>query len=273
MPVPIADFSSNAMITPDYLRRYARHIILPEVGGAGQQALARARVLVVGAGGLGAPVLLYLAAAGVGRIGIVDDDTVELSNLQRQVIHDTAAIDRPKVDSAADRIAALNPLVTVDRHRLHLDAATAPDLVADYDLVIDGSDNFPTRFLLADTCHAARRPLVTAAILRFEGQVTVSKGYLPDRPCYRCIFPAPPPPGLVPSCAEAGVLGALAGLVGTVQAIEAVKEIVGVGDGLAGHLLLIDTLSLSFDKIAVAKNAACPLCGAGDQAEPAIKTP
>ena len=255
------------MLTADYLQRYARHIMLPEIGGAGQQTLARSRVLVVGAGGLGAPVLLYLAAAGVGHLGVVDDDTVDLSNLQRQVIHDTRSVDRPKVDSAADRVTALNPLVQVDRHAVRLDAANAAALVADHDLVIDGSDNFDTRFLLADTCHRAEKPLVTAAILRFEGQVTISKGYRPDLPCYRCIFPAPPPPGVVPSCAEAGVLGALAGLVGTIQAIEAVKELLGLGTSLAGHLLLIDTLSMAFDKIAVAKDPACPLCGNGGRAD------
>ena len=251
------------MLTQDYLQRYARHIMLPEIGGAGQQALAAASVLVVGAGGLGAPALLYLAAAGVGRLGVVDDDVVDLTNLQRQVIHDTPSVGQPKVDSAAERLERLNPLVTVDRHRQRVDADSAAGLVAGYDLVIDGSDNFATRFLLADTCHAASKPLVTAAILRFEGQVTVSKGYRPDLPCYRCIFPSPPPPGVVPSCAEAGVLGALAGLIGTLQAIEAVKELLGLGDSLAGHLLLVDVLAMRFDKIAVAKDPACPLCGAG----------
>ncbi|MCB9958249.1 MAG: molybdopterin-synthase adenylyltransferase MoeB [Rhodospirillaceae bacterium] len=251
------------MLTPDYLKRYARHIMLPEIGGAGQQALAAASVLVVGAGGLGAPALLYLAAAGVGRLGVADDDVVDLTNLQRQVIHDTPAVGRPKVDSAAERLERLNPLVTVERHRLRVDGETAPALVAGYDLVIDGSDNFATRFLLADTCHAAQTPLVTAAILRFEGQLTVSKGYRADLPCYRCIFPSPPPPGVVPSCAEAGVLGALAGLIGTLQAIEAVKELLGLDDSLAGHLLLVDVLAMSFDKIAVAKDPACPLCGGG----------
>lgn len=247
--------------TDAQIRRYARHIILPEVGGEGQARLLAARVLVVGAGGLGSPLLLYLAAAGIGTLGVVDDDTVDLSNLQRQVVHDTAAVGRPKVASAAERLAEVNPDVQVEAHAVRLTAANALDLIGRYDIVADGSDNFATRFLVADACHLAGRPLVTAALLRFDAQITTVKAYTGQGPCYRCLFPAPPPPGAAPNCADAGVLGALAGMVGSMQAIEVVKELLGLGESLAGTLLVIDALNHGFHRIAVRRDAACPLCG------------
>lgn len=248
--------------TESQLHRYARHIILPEVGGTGQRALLDARVLVVGAGGLGSPLLLYLAAAGVGTIGVVDDDVVDLSNLQRQVIHDSAAIGRAKVDSAAERIAAINSDVRVDAHRVRITRDTAPDLIAGYDLVADGSDNFATRYLLNDACYLAGKPLVSAAMLRFDGQVSTFKAHLgAPHPCYRCVFRDPPPRGLVPSCSEGGVLGALAGLVGSLQATEVLKELLGIGESLSGTLLLIDTLNVAYQRITVRRDRGCPLCG------------
>lgn len=248
--------------TETQLHRYARHIILPEVGGTGQAALLRARVLVVGAGGLGSPLLLYLAAAGVGTLGVVDDDAVDLSNLQRQVIHDTASVGRPKVESAAARLAAINPDVTVEAHRTRLTRDNALDLIGRYDLVADGSDNFATRYLLTDACFLARRPLVSAAMLRFDGQVSTFKPHMgAPHPCYRCVFRDPPPRGLVPSCSEGGVLGALAGLVGSLQATEVLKELLGIGESLSGSLLLIDTLNVAYQRIAVRRDPACPLCG------------
>ena len=210
----------------------------------------------------GAASLLYLAAAGVGRITVVDDDSVDLSNLQRQVVHDTGAVGEPKVQSAARRLAAINPDVRVDPVQGRITAATAAALIADHDVVLDGTDNFATRYLLADACHLARIPLVTAAMLRFDGQATVSMGYAgPETPCYRCLFPEPPPAGTVPSCAEAGVLGALAGLMGSLQALEAVKLLVGLGEPLVGRLLLVDSLSMQFDTMTVAADPSCPLCG------------
>lgn len=236
------------------LERYARHIVLPEIGGAGQQRLKRARVLVVGAGGLGAPVLAYLAAAGVGTLGIADDDTVALSNLQRQIVHDTAAIGRPKVESAAQAVARLNPHVTVETHELRLDAGNADRLIRAYDLVIDGTDNFPVRYAMADACAALKKPLVVAAIGRFDGSVTVLKPYESDaqgrsHPSFRDLFPEAPPPGLVPSCAEAGIVGALAGVIGSLQAMEAIKLIAGIGEPLVGRLLLYEALSARFEVI------------------------
>jgi adenylyltransferase/sulfurtransferase len=244
------------------VERYARHLILREIGGAGQQRLLGARVLVIGAGGLGAPLISYLAAAGVGTIGIVDDDTVSLSNLQRQIIHATADVGRPKVDSAAESVAALNPDVRVERHATRLVAANALDLVSAYDLVADGSDNFETRFLANDACFFARRPLVSAAIGEFEGQLATWKGYDGAHPCYRCLFPAPPPPGTVPSCTEAGVLGALAGVMGAMQAVEVVKELLGLGTGLAGRLMIYDALEARTRTLKLNRDPACALCGA-----------
>ncbi len=246
----------------DDIRRYARHILLAEVGGTGQARLQAARVLVVGAGGLGSPLILYLAAAGVGTIGVVDDDTVDLSNLQRQVAHTTGRLGQPKTRSAADAARAINPGVRIEEHATRLTADNAAALVGAYDLVCDGSDNFPTRFLVADACVLARRTLVSAAVLRFEGQLSTFKPHAaPDAPCYRCLYPEPPPPGLVPSCAEAGVLGAVTGVMGTLQATEVLKEIIGVGDSLSGRLLLWDALAARFQTIRLRRDPACRLCG------------
>lgn len=241
-------------LSDEELQRYARHIVLPEIGGAGQQKLKRARVLVIGAGGLGSPILQYLAAAGVGTLGIVDDDTVSLSNLQRQIIHDTASLGLSKLESAKASIARINPGVGVELHGIRLDAGNAAGLVGQYDLVADGSDNFATRYAVADACASVRRPLVHASVGRFDGQLTVLKPYEagPDgiaNPSYRDLFPEPPPEGLVPSCAEAGVLGVLTGVVGTLQAMEVVKLIAGIGEPLVGRLLLYDALAARFDTI------------------------
>jgi adenylyltransferase/sulfurtransferase len=248
------------------ISRYARHILLDEVGGAGQARLRRAKVLVVGAGGLGSPLLMYLAAAGVGTLGIVDDDVVDLSNLQRQIVHTTARVGEAKVASARRTLLALNPETVVVEHRERLGAANALALVGGYDAVADGSDNFPTRFLLNDACFFARKPLVSGAVLRFEGQVATFKAY--DRagdgshgPCYRCLFRAPPPPGEVPSCAEAGVLGAFCGVIGSLQATEVIKELLAIGESLSGSLLVIDGLLARFRRIRVKADPGCPLCG------------
>ena len=243
-----------APLSPEELERYARHIVLPEIGGAGQQKLKRASVLVVGAGGLGAPMLQYLAAAGVGTLGIVDDDTVSLSNLQRQVIHDTASVGKSKLDSAKIAIERINPNVNVELHKLHIDNGNAAALVARYDIVADGSDNFETRYAVADACAQEKRPLVHASVGRFDGQLTVLKPYEsgPEgrpNPSYRDLYPEPPPPGLVPSCSEAGILGALTGVLGTLQALEVVKLITGAGEPLVGRLLLYDALAARFDTI------------------------
>ncbi|MBM3612786.1 MAG: molybdopterin-synthase adenylyltransferase MoeB [Alphaproteobacteria bacterium] len=247
---------------PTDLERYARHLILGEVGGAGQAKLLQSRVLVVGAGGLGAPLLLYLAAAGVGTLGIVDDDAVSLSNLQRQVIHTEARIGAPKTESAQAAIATLNRGIKVELHTTRLNASNALDLIARYDLVADGTDNFETRFLLNDACYFAKRPLVSGSILRFDGQLATYKAHLGgDNPCYRCIFREPPPPGLIPSCAEGGVLGAIAGTVGSLQATEVLKELMGIGESLSGQLLIYEALSATFRKVRVKPDPACPLCG------------
>ena len=249
-------------LTEEQINRYARHILLPEVGGEGQSRLLNARVLIVGAGGLGSPMLLYLAAAGVGTLGIVDDDAVDLTNLQRQVVHTTGSIGRSKVESAAETLAAINPGVKVIPHRTRFTAANAIDLIADYDIVADGSDNFETKFLLNDACYLARKPLVAGAILRFAGQVYTFKAYEEgDTPCYRCIFREPPPPGAVPTCAEAGVLGAMCGMIGSTQATEIIKEILGIGESLAGSLLVVDALGTTFRKIRAHRDPGCPLCG------------
>jgi adenylyltransferase/sulfurtransferase len=254
------------MLTPEELERYARHIVLREVGGPGQQALKRARVLVVGAGGLGAPVLLYLAAAGVGTLGVVDDDTVSLSNLQRQVIHATADIGRPKVDSASAAIARLNPHVDVEMHGFRLSPANALELIGRYDLVVDGSDNFSTRYLVSDACYLAKKPLVTAAVGTFDATLTTLRPFETDKggtpnPTYRCLFPEAPPPGTVPACQEAGILGALAGIAGSLMALEVIREIVGFGDSLVGRLLMIDARSLRFETLNYAWDPANPLSG------------
>ncbi|WP_210208457.1 HesA/MoeB/ThiF family protein [Rhodoplanes roseus] len=254
------------MLTPDELERYARHIVLHEVGGPGQNALKNARVLVVGAGGLGAPLLLYLAAAGVGTLGIVDDDVVSLSNLQRQVIHATPDLGRPKVESAAEAIGRINPLVTVEPHPTRITAANAIDLISRYDLVADGSDNFSTRYLVSDACCLVKRPLVTAAVGVFDGTLTTLRPHErgPDgarNPTYRCLFPEPPPPGTVPACAEAGILGAFTGVIGSLMAVEVVREIVGFGEGLVGRLLMVDGRSLRFETLRYAWDPDNPLTG------------
>jgi molybdopterin/thiamine biosynthesis adenylyltransferase len=247
-------------LTSDELERYARHIVLPEIGGAGQQKLKRARVLVIGAGGLGAPVLQYLAAAGVGTLGIVDDDVVSLSNLQRQIIHGTASVGHLKTESAKDSIGSINPKVSVNLHQMRLNAENAAGVVAQYNLVIDGSDNFETRYALADACEAQKRPLIHAAVGRFDGSLTVLKPYETQadgkqNPGYRDLFPEAPPAGLVPSCAEAGVIGALTGVMGTLQAMEAIKLITGIGEPLVGRLLLYDGLAARFETVRYARKA------------------
>ncbi|HTT98756.1 MAG TPA: molybdopterin-synthase adenylyltransferase MoeB [Rhizomicrobium sp.] len=245
------------------LERYARHIVLREVGGAGQAKFKNARVLVIGAGGLGSPVILYLAAAGVGVIGIVDDDTVSLSNLQRQIAHRTTDVGRPKTASASDAMHAINPGVTVEAHTRRLDPSNALELISRYDIVADGSDNFATRFLINDACFFARRTLVSAAVTEFDGQLATFKAF--DRtggyPCYRCLFPEPPPAGTVPSCSETGVLGAAAGVMGTLQALEVLKEIAGIGESMAGRLLVYDALTTNFRRLTVKPEPACALCG------------
>ncbi|KAA5605093.1 molybdopterin-synthase adenylyltransferase MoeB [Roseospira marina] len=244
----------------EQIRRYARHIVLREVGGEGQARLLGARVLVVGAGGLGSPLILYLAAAGVGAIGVVDPDTVDVSNLQRQVLHGGDTVGQPKVESARRAVARLNPDVRLVPHPTRLTIDTVEDLLAGYDLVCDGSDNFPTRFLLNDACHFARKTLVSAAVLRFDGQLSVYKTHA-GGPCYRCIFPAPPPPDMVPSCGEAGILGAVSGVMGTLQATETLKEILGIGRSMAGRLLIHDALEGGFRTVTVKPDPTCPLCG------------
>ena len=250
----------------DQINRYARHILLPEVGGAGQQKLLDARVLVIGAGGLGSPALMYLAAAGVGTIGVIDDDVVELSNLQRQIIHSTEALGTPKVESAKKTIASINPDVTVAALNHRIDPDNALELISGYDVIADGSDNFATRFLVNDACYLAGRTLVSAAILRFDAQIYTFKASDKDAdgahgPCYRCIFPEPPPEGQIPTCAEAGVLGALCGMAGSLQATEVLKEILSIGDSLSGSLLIVDGLATNFRKIRVKADPGCALCG------------
>ena len=247
--------------------RYARHIALDEVGKEGQVALLSARVLVVGAGGLGSPVLLYLAAAGVGTLGIVDFDTVDLSNLQRQIVHGEETIGEPKVKSAAERLAELNPDITIKTHRTRFTLENAPDLVDQYDLIVDGSDNFTTRYLLNDACYFAEKPLVAAALLRFEGQLSTFKPYLDgeNHPCYRCLFPSPPAPGSIPRCEQAGIFGAVAGVMGTLQASETIKEILGLGESLSGKLVIYDGLSARFNTLMVNRDPDCPLCGDSPQ--------
>lgn len=252
------------MFGRDELERYSRHIILPEIGGAGQQTLKKARVLVIGAGGLGSPLLLYLAAAGIGTIGIVDDDTVSLSNLQRQVLHGTEDIGRRKTESAAVSIAGLNPHVRVVEHTTRLTPENADRLIGAYDVVADGSDNFDTRFLVNDTCYRLKKTLVTAAMLRFDGQLSTFKAWLGEpHPCYRCVFPEPPPPGSVPACSEAGVLGALGGVMGSLQALEVVKELLGLGDSLSGRLLLYDALRGDIRTVKLRRDPHCKICGSG----------
>ncbi len=254
------------MLDRSELERYARHIVLREVGGPGQAKLKDARVLVIGAGGLGAPVLLYLAAAGVGTIGIVDDDIVSLSNLQRQMIHATPDIGLRKVDSAEAAIERLNPHVKVETHMTRLEPGNALDLISDYDIVADGSDNFATRYLVSDACYFARKPLVTAAVGIFDGSLTTIRAHETradgaPNPTYRCLFPEPPPAGTIPACAEAGILGALPGILGSMMALEIMREIVGFGEGLVGRLLMVDARSMRFETLSYAWDADNPLSG------------
>jgi adenylyltransferase/sulfurtransferase len=242
-------------------RRYARHLILDEVGEEGQAKLLAARVLIVGAGGLGSPVAFYLAAAGVGHLTLIDDDIVDLTNLQRQILHAEAAIGRLKIDSAAETLARLDPRIRVDGRKLRLNESNADALVAGHDLAIDGSDNFATRFAVHDACYRARVPLVSAAVLRFEAQASTYKAYDGKTACLRCLHPEPPPADLIPRCEEAGILGAVAGVAGTLQAAEALKELLGLGTSLAGKLLIYDALGPSFRAIDVPKDPHCKLCG------------
>ena len=243
-------------LSPNETERYARHLVLPEIGGAGQQRLKAAKVVVVGAGGLGAPALQYLAAAGIGRLTIIDDDEVSLSNLQRQVIHDSSAVGVPKVESAGDAIARINPHVKLSLRNEHLTAENAAALFEGHDLALDGSDNFATRYLIADTCAAMEIPLVTAAVNRFDGSITTLMPWTDDNPSYRDLFPNQPNDDLLPSCAEAGVMGAMTGLMGTLQALEAIKHITQAGDGLVGKLLMVDGLHLRFETIRYKKRKA-----------------
>jgi adenylyltransferase/sulfurtransferase len=253
-PEPATDALSK-----DEILRYSRHLIMPEVGMEGQLKLKAAKVLLVGTGGLGAPLGLYLTAAGVGRIGIVDFDVVDFTNLQRQVIHGTSDVGRKKLDSAADRMREINPFVQIDKHEVALSSENALDILRDYDIVVDGTDNFPTRYLVNDACVLLRKPNVYGSIFRFEGQATVFA--YEGGPCYRCLYPEPPPPGLVPSCAEGGVLGILPGTIGLIQATETVKLILGIGEPLVGRLLLYDALAMRFRELKLRKNPECPVCG------------
>jgi len=253
-------------LTPEEIARYKRHLVLKDVGGQGQQKLKAARVLIIGAGGLGSPVTLYLAAAGIGTLGIVDDDTVSLSNLQRQIIHETAQVGAPKVESARDMVGRINPHVMVETHALRITAENALDLIGRYDLVVDGSDNFATRYLVSDACYLAKRPLVFGALGPFDGYITTFKPHetRPDGtpwPTYRCIFPEAPPPGTVANCAEVGILGAVAGVVGTLLATETLKEILGIGETLAGRLMIYDALGSRFEQVKVAWDPENALSG------------
>ena len=245
-------------LTPEQVKRYSRHIIMQDVGSAGQRKMMEASALIIGAGGLGSPSAVYLALAGVGKLGIVDFDVVELSNLQRQILHHTPDVGRPKVQSAKDNIQSYNPEVNVVLHEAWLTSENALDIIGQYDIVINGADNFATRYLVNDACYLLNKPLIDGSILIFDGQATV---FLPGEGCYRCLFPAPPPPGMVPNCAEAGVLGALTGLVGSIQATEALKHILGIGEGLSSRLLVIDALSMQFREVRLRRNPGCPLCG------------
>ncbi len=246
--------------TPEQVSRYARHLILPEVGGAGQRKLLNTSVLLLGAGGLGSPAALYLAAAGIGKIGILDFDVVDASNLQRQILHGVEDLGRPKVDSAVDAIRHLNPDVEVVKHRTHINGQNALEIFKPYDLIVDGTDNFPTRYLANDAAYFLAKPLVHGAIYRFEGQMTMfdaAKG----TGCYRCLFATPPPPGSVPSCAEAGVFGVLPGIIGSMMAFESIKYVLGIGEPLIGKLLIFEGMDMTFRKVNLRRNPACPLCG------------
>lgn len=257
-------------LSEEQFRRYARHLILDEVGEEGQERLLSARVLVVGAGGLGSPLLLYLAAAGVGTLGLVDDDRVDLTNLQRQIVHATGRVGALKTESARATLAQINPEVRVETHPVRLDAGNAAALIGAYDLIADGSDNFATRYLLNDLCFSLEKPLVAAALSPFEGQLSTFRPYLGEgHPCYRCLFREPPPPDMVPRCETAGILGAVAGVLGTLQAVEVLKELLGIGDSLDGALLIYDALRARFHRIRLAKDPQCPTCAL---AVPALPT-
>jgi sulfur-carrier protein adenylyltransferase/sulfurtransferase len=259
--IPVAPAASKPAVTLSKaeILRYSRHLIMPEVGMDGQLKLKQAKVLCIGTGGLGAPLGLYLAAAGVGRIGLVDFDTVDFTNLQRQVLFGTSDVGRPKIAAAADHLRNLNPEIQIDTFETHLTSENALDILKDYDIVVDGTDNFPTRYLVNDACVILGKPNVYGSIFRFEGQITIFGA--PGGPCYRCLYPEPPPPGLVPSCAEGGVLGVLPGIVGTIQAAETLKLIIGKGQSLAGRLLLFDALAMKFRELKLRKNPECPVCG------------
>ncbi len=246
------------VLTPDQVSRYSRHIIMGDVGSRGQRALLQSKALIVGAGGLGSPSAIYLTLAGVGTVGIADFDVVDISNLQRQILHHTKDIGRPKLESAKDNLKAYNPDVNVVLHEDRLESHNAREIISQYDLVINGADNFATRYLVNDACYLEGKPLVDGSILIFDGQATV---FMPGEGCYRCLFPSPPPPGMVPNCAEAGVLGALTGLVGSIQSTEALKLMLGIGESLSSRMLLIDALSMSFREVRLKRNPACPLCG------------
>jgi adenylyltransferase/sulfurtransferase len=247
-------------LTESQIQRYSRHIILPEVGGKGQMKLSRARMLIIGAGGLGSPAALYLAAAGVGTLGLIDGDVVDLSNLQRQILHTTATLGHPKVESGRQMLGALNPDITIKTYKENLSAENILRLLPDYDVILDGSDNFSTRFLVNDACFFAKKTLISGSIFRFEGQLTTIKAHA-GYPCYRCLYPEPPPAGLVPNCQEAGVLGVLAGTIGVLQASEAIKEVLGIGETLADRLLIYDALEMKFRKVSRPKDPDCRLCG------------
>jgi adenylyltransferase/sulfurtransferase len=248
-------------LTPEQVDRYSRHIIMPQVGPSGQRKIMESSVLIIGAGGLGSPIAVYLALAGIGKIGIVDFDTVDISNLQRQILHQNDDIGKPKAQSAKETINAYNPDVEVVTHEVPITSENSMEIIGQYDYIINGADNFAARYLVNDTCHFLKKPLIDGSILLFDGQVTV---YLPDQGCYRCLYPSPPPPGMVPSCAEAGVLGALCGTVGTIQATEVLKLILGVGESLHGRLLLYDALAMEFRQVRIRKDPKCVLCGEPD---------
>lgn len=259
IPDILGDRISAVALTSSEIQRYARHLIMPEVAMDGQRRLKAAKVLCIGTGGLGSPLSLYLAAAGVGTLGLADFDVVDLSNLQRQIIHFTPDIGRPKISSAEEKLKAMNPELTINRHEHAIDSSNALDLFAGYDVIVDGTDNFPTRYLVNDACVLLNKPNVYGSIFRFDGQATVF--FPPHGPCYRCLYPEPPPPDLVPNCAEGGVLGILPGLIGVVQATETVKLILGTGKPLMGRLLLYDALEMTFREMKVRKNPRCPICG------------
>jgi len=249
---------AGRVLSEEQVRRYSRHLILPEVGGSGQRKLLNSKVLLVGAGGLGSPAALYLAAAGVGTLGIVDFDAVDVSNLQRQILHHVRDVGRPKVQSAVDTIADLNPDVKVVPYQEALNASNARRILSEYDVVVNGSDNFPTRYLVNDACVFLKKPLVDGSIFKFEGQATV---FLPGHGCYRCLYPAPPPPGVVPSCAEAGVLGVICGVIASIQGVETIKLLLGIGEPLVGRLVFFDALNMEFRQVKYRRDPECPVCG------------